>query len=60
MQKSVSATMFSLNRLNSPNFVFSIEDVVHSVSKREYLKKDIFGSTEFLAAHCIPFQVQSN
>jgi hypothetical protein len=60
IQKSVSTSMFSLNRLNSPNFVFSIEDVFHSISNREFLKKDIFDSTEFLAAHSIPFKVQYN
>jgi hypothetical protein len=59
-QKKVSVTMFTLNRLNSPNFVFSIEDVFHSVSCEELMQKDIFNTTEFLAAHIIPFKVQLN
>jgi len=60
MQKSVSTSMFSLNRLNSPNFVFSIEDVFHSVSDREFVKKDFNDLAEFIAAHSIPYEVHFN
>jgi hypothetical protein len=60
IQKMVSVSMYSMNRLNSPNFIFSIEDVFHPVSRKELMQKDIFNTTEFLAAHIIPFKVQLN
>jgi hypothetical protein len=59
-QKRISVSMFSLNKLNSSNFIFSVEDVFHSVMNRGFLKKDVFGSTEFLAAHSIPFKILFN
>jgi hypothetical protein len=60
IQKKISVVMYTLNRLNSPNFVFSIEDVFQSVSRKDLAQKDIFNSTEFLAAHIIPISVQLN
>jgi hypothetical protein len=60
LQKDISVTMFTLNRLNIPNFVFSIEDVFQTISRNELLERDAFDSTKFLAAHFIPFNILQN
>jgi len=51
--------MFSLNRLNKSDFIFSIEDVFHTVSK-ELFKKDFCNSSKRIVLQSIPTAVTFN